>query len=116
MHACWRIARLQMVDPHGWHQLDATKVEYIRQKLAEYEAKDWNQIWITEKKHNHHVEVSTFDCPDAREWMRRNLPDQDVLWRLRLTGKERVWGIYREGVFHIIFWDPEHLIKLAPKK
>jgi len=116
IRACWRLQRLQLIDPYGWHELTAAQLLYIREKLIEFEAKDWNQIFIVEKKHNHSVAVADFDCPKAREWMRRNLPDQDLLWRLRLSGPERVWGILREGVFHLMFWDPGHEIKLSEKK
>lgn len=115
IRACWRLQRLQLIDPYGWHELTAAELSYIRQKLIQFEAKDWNQIFIVEKKHNHSVAVADFDCPRAREWMRRNLPDQDLLWRLRLTGTERVWGIWREGVFHLMFWDPNHQIKLSQR-
>lgn len=113
--ACWRLQRLQLVDPYGWHQLSAEQLLYIRGKLVEFEAKDWNQIFVVEKKHNHSIPVGELDCPHAREWLRRNMPDQDQLWTLRLSGKERIWGVLREGVFHLIFWDPEHRIKVAAK-
>ena len=116
MRACWRLQRLQMIGPYGWHQLNAEQLAYIREKLIEFEAKDWNQIFVAERDHNHRVDVAAFDCPAAREWMRRNMPDQDVLWTLRLMGKQRIWGIFRDGVFHLMFWDPEHQIKLSLKK
>jgi len=116
IHACWRIQKLQLVDPYGWHDLTADQLAHIRVKLAEFEAKDWNQIFVMERQHNHTIEVASFDCPQAREWMRRNMPAEDVLWTLRLTGKERIWGILRDGIFHLLFWDPEHRIKLSPKK
>jgi len=116
MRACWRLQKLQLVNPYGWHELTGEQLAYIRGKLVEFEAKDWNQIFVAERKHNHSIEVATFDCPQAREWMRRNMPDQDVLWTLRLSGKERIWGILREGVFHLLFWDPDHQIKESQKK
>jgi hypothetical protein len=99
-----------MVDPYGWHELTSDKLSYIRQKLIQFEAKDWNQIFVIEKKHNHSVPVIEFDCPKAKKWMRENLPDQDELWTLRLSGPERIWGVFREGVFHVLFWDPAHQI------
>jgi hypothetical protein len=102
-----------MADPYGWHGLTAGQLSYIRQKLIQFEAKDWNQIFVIEKKHNHSIPVAEFDCPKAKKWMRENLPDQDELWTLRLSGPERIWGVFREGVFHILFWDPNHQICLS---
>lgn len=115
-HPSWRIEKLQLVDPYGWHELTGPQVKYLHAKLAEYERKDWNQILVTEKKWNHAVPVDGFKCPKARQWMRRNMPDQEELWSLRLSGAERVWGVYREGIFHLIWWDPQHLVWDTPKK
>jgi hypothetical protein len=110
IHACWRLQKLQLIDPYGWHNLTAAQLLYVREKLIEFEAKDWNQIFVAEKWRNHSIPVEQFDCPKARNWMTRHLPDQDELWTLRLSGAERIWGILREGVFHLLFWDPNHQI------
>jgi hypothetical protein len=48
-----------MIDPYGWQKLTGDDLEYIRQKLAEFEAKDWNQIFVAENQHNHPVSVAT---------------------------------------------------------
>lgn len=116
IYACWRIKQIQLVDPYGWHALNPGQVEYVRNKLSEFEAKNWNQIFVDEKKRNHPIQVADFDCPEARQWMRRNLPDEDTLWTLRLSGPERVWGIFRGGAFHLLFWDPQHRIKVTDKR
>jgi hypothetical protein len=42
--------------------------------------------------------------------MARNMPDQPYLWTLRFAGAERVWGIFSDGAYQVVFWDPEHRI------
>jgi hypothetical protein len=116
MRACWRIQILQLVDPYGWHALTPADLSEMRTKLAQFEQKTWNEIFVDDKKHNHSVPVDQFDCPRAKQWMRKNLPREDELWTLYLGSTERVWGIRRDGAFHIIFWDPTHQIKLSPKR
>jgi len=106
----WRVNRLQLIDPYGWHELSLHQIRYIQGKLVEFERKTWNEILVFAKKQNHSVPVSGLKCPRARKWMRENMPDQEELWSLRLSGAERIWGVYSEGVFNLIFWDPEHLI------
>ena len=27
-----------------------------------------------------------------------------------MGGKQRLWGFLRAGVFHVLWWDPEHQI------
>jgi hypothetical protein len=110
IRACWRLQRLRLADPYGWHELTPAELAYVHQKLSEFEGRDWNEIFVVDKKKNHRIPIEEFDCPEAKQWMRRNLPDQDQLWTLRLSGAERIWGILREGVFHLLFWDPDHKI------
>jgi len=41
----------------------------------------------------------------------RNLDEwADHLTSLRMGGKQRLWGFLRAGVFHVLWWDPEHQI------
>jgi hypothetical protein len=116
IQACWRIKRLQLIDPYGWHELNQEQIEYVRRKLSEFESRDWNHIFVVEKQRNHPIPVADLDCPIAREWMRQNLPVEDTLWTLRFSGPERVWGIFRGGAFHLLFYDPQHRIKRSEKK
>ena len=110
LHPSWRLTNLQLVDPYGWHALSFAKIQEIRAKLAEYEKKDWNEILIREKKRNKSVLVGDLKCPKAKKWLADNMPDQEEIWSLRLAGAERIWGIYSQGVFSLIWWDPNHLI------
>jgi hypothetical protein len=108
--AAWRLRRVQMADPYGWHQLKHEQLIYVQEKLSAFESMTWNEIFVDSKKQNHDIAVSELRCGHARRWMRRNMPDQPTLWTLRFSGAERVWGIFSEGIYQILFWDPEHLI------
>lgn len=108
--AAWRINRIQMADPYGWHELPLTEIAYIKSKLSEYERRTWNEIFVKDKHWNHPLPVSEFKCSKARKWMRDNMPDQDQLWTLRLSGAERIWGVFSDGIYLVLFWDPKHLI------
>jgi len=116
MRACWRIQKLQLVNPYGWHELNAAEVLRMRQKLSQFEQRTWNEIFVRDKGYNHSVPVADFDCPHAKQWMSQNLPREDELWTLYLGSTERVWGLRREGAFHVIFYDPDHQIKVSLKK
>lgn len=34
----------------------------------------------------------------------------DELARFRLNQKQRLWGFERDGVFYLLWWDPEHKV------
>lgn len=114
--AAWRINRIQMVDPYGWHELSLAQIRYIKSKLSEYERRTWNEIFIKDKHWNHPLSVSEFKCSKAKKWMQVNMPDQDQLWTLRLSGAERIWGVFGDGIYLVLFWDPKHLIWETDRK
>lgn len=110
LKAAWRINKIQLVDPYGWHKLTFKEISDIREKLSDFETMTWNEIFVVAKKRNHPIRVDQLRCEHARRWMKVHMSDQPLLWTLRLTGPERVWGIFSEGAYQIIFWDPNHLI------
>lgn len=110
LKASWRVNRLQMVDPYGWHELSPVEVGRIRQKLSEFETMTWNEIFTLGKKRNHSIPIVELRCPKAKKWLNANMPDHTELWTLRFSGTERVWGVFAEGAYLIVFWDPNHQI------
>lgn len=110
LKACWRIKRLQIVEPYGFHVVSGEEIGNLRGRLSSFETMTWNEIFLLGKKQNHSIPVPELGCPRARKWMRENLPDQPELWTIRIGGAERIWGIFSEGAYQVIFWDPKHLI------
>ena len=110
LKASWRVSSVQMSAPYGWHQLTATELAHVRERLSAFETMTWNEIFVQSKKHNHPIAVADLRCPKARKWMETKLPDENTLWTLRFSGAERVWGIFSEGAYRIVFWDPRHEI------
>ena len=61
---------------------------------------------MTDGSRNHEVEVGRL-CTDARKRLvALHLDDIDKLVSLRLSGKERVWGIRDADVLQLLWWDP----------
>jgi hypothetical protein len=110
LKASWRVNKIQTVEPYGWHGLNFDQFNYIKEKLSNFETMTWGEIFVGAKKQNHSIPVAQLRCEHARRWMRNNMPDQLELWTIRFTGPERVWGVFSEGAYQIVFWDPNHLI------
>jgi hypothetical protein len=108
--ASWRMSRVQLSDPYGWHQLSVTELADLKSKLATFERNTWKELFVRDAKWNHRIDSNQVKCPIARQWMQKNMPDEPYLWTLRLSNKERIWGILSEGAYQIVFWDPNHLI------
>ena len=106
----WRLAKMEFCDPFGWHVLDAATLKSVQEKLSNYETMTWREILLVAKKQNHPVPAENLD-PKARKRLRDlGQLDLDELLSLRLTATQRAWGILREGVLHLLWWDPDHCV------
>lgn len=110
----WRIGALEMVDPYGWHRLDADGIRYIHGKLSNFESMKWSEI--LENRQNHPVSVGIISKEAQERLAALNQDDIDELISLRLSGKERVWGIREHSALKVLWWDPEHQVCPSPKK
>ncbi len=62
-------------------------------------------------KHRNHTVLVSRLSPEAQKRLREiKQDDLDELTSLRLSGRERVWGIRESGIFHLLWWDPEHRV------
>jgi hypothetical protein len=104
----WRLASLEMVDKWGWHSLDTEKLKDIHAKLSGFESMTWNEILVNAKKQNHSVQVSNLSNEAKSRLQIIKQDDVDELVSLRVSGKERIWGIRENEVLNILWWDPDH--------
>lgn len=105
----WRVASMELVDPYGWHTVDAETLLSIRAKLAHFETMTWNEILVTGKKRNHSISVSAIN-PEARQRLETIGLGLDEVVSLRLSGAERVFGYLDNGVLVLLWWDPNHQV------
>ena len=107
---------MEMVDPCGWHRVDADTLKKIRERLANLESMTWREILVDGAKQNHFVTLNKLSN-EARDRLEQiGQGDVDELVSLRITGKERVWGIMEVDVLKVLWWDPQHTIYPSPKK
>lgn len=106
----WRISGMEMIDPYGWHTLDSEKLLQVKNKLASFESMTWQHILSSSNGAHHLVKITSL-CTEAQSYLKKiKQDDVDELLSLRLTGRERVWGILDQGVLKLLWWDPEHQV------
>lgn len=106
----WRISRIELIDPFGWHILNAEEFMYIQEKLSNFEKMTWKEILIQANKQNHFVSIDRLCSVAQSRLISINQEDIDELVSLRLTGKQRVWGVMNNGTLELLWWDPEHRV------
>lgn len=99
-----------MCDPFGWHEIGHEKLTEIRSKLASLEDSTWNDILLTSKKQNHRIPIGDLEDDAQRRLRELHLDDVDEVISLRLSGKERVFGICYDVALTLLWWDPEHKV------
>jgi len=103
----WVFSAFDIDGPWGKNGLSGTAlVDDLFPKIKHFESMTWNQIQ-QDKKRNHSVRVSDL-CKKARGRVLELSLGVDDLFRFRLTGKQRLWGIRDRERFRILWWDPEH--------
>jgi len=88
---------------------DKTSFFEIAMHLKSYEMMTWAQI-----RDNHKRDHSIL-CEDIEKFARDRLEviirdDIDELFRFRINGPGRLWGIKEGSTFQVLWWDPEHEI------
>jgi hypothetical protein len=103
----WRVGAMEMVDPFGWHRLDQTTLERVRDRLSSFESMKWSEILVRAKKQNHSIRVTGLSPVAQRRLDHLGLLLDEVV-SLRLSGRERVFGYLENGVLVLPWWDPLH--------
>lgn len=97
--------------PFGWCKASHQDIFLkVIPKLQNFESQSWGEI-ETESNNNHHsIEIDQL-CPEARQRLPdTKCKDMEELFSLRLEGAFRVWGARREGVFEVLWYDPQHQV------
>lgn len=111
----WRFGKLDFHHAEwGFHNLDKPHlIQDIHSKLVNFETMKWKDIVGPQ---NHHIELNKISKDAQKRIIELRLQEFDPIFSLRLTGKQRVWGIKQEEVLYILWWDPEHTVYPVGKK
>jgi len=110
----WRYCFMDTLKWSAVGQLDE-----LRKKLVSYERMTWAEIdgasKSAEGSKNHFVDVENL-CKEAQKRLEALHLHYNQLYSIALTGRQRLYGIVDEGVFNILWYDPEHEVYPVTKK
>lgn len=111
----WRVSIIDKDGKWGWGRIDSNILwDKIHSKLKSFESMTLHEITNNGDSHNIEVNQIVKDAQRRLEEIRQ--ADVDELFSLRLSGKERIWGIVDRNIFKILWWDPKHEICPSAKK
>jgi hypothetical protein len=109
LHPSWRLGQIAMQHPFGCHELASDDWRQLWDHLRDLEKKSWSEILVNGKKFNHNVEIGQLSTVAQNRLKELFDPlDFDELLSLRLSGKERIWGVLDRGAVDLLWWDPRH--------
>lgn len=118
-HPVWKFCLVDWDAPwKGWKELNADGWQKFINKLGQFESCTWGQIEDGDPNNSSHL-VATTNCPNPEVLKRLQdikQDDTDYLFSLRLSSRERIYGILDGPVLKILWYDPEHAIWPSPKK
>jgi hypothetical protein len=87
----------------------------IRTTMNQMSNLKWSEILAQntgEKKRRkkHHPQPWDSICPEAQgRWIEINRYEEEI-FRFRVGGKQRIWGVRHGATFFVVWWDSEHQI------
>ncbi len=112
----WQVYLLDFGGPWGWDNLDADTLKYIHGKLAQFETMTWAEI-NHPNTGCHPIKLKELGNEAQKRLTQIKLIGvEEELFSLRLSGRERLWGIRERHIFKILWWDPRHEIYPVAKK
>jgi len=124
-HPVWRLSLLDAEYDGEWHwNIDKNTIVRIVPFLSEMERLTWNEIWNHQaggqrRRGSKHklIPIDHLCDPAQRRAAELNLDEWEEMFRFRLAGPERLWGILSDEtprVFYPVWWDPNH--KICPNR
>lgn len=109
----WTLQHLDFDGPWCCKKADPGTLLRIVERLQALESMTWSEI---EGRSSHVVKVTQL-AKKARARLANMRQDEvEELFSVRLTGRERIWGIRAGSVLHLLWWDPMHQVCPSHKK
>ena len=97
--------------PRAWS--DQAKNSMIAPTLEKFAGMKWAEIEQASagngRRMHHSHEIATL-VPEAKDRIDEKIPGTETMYRLRLGGASRLWGVRTVAEFSVVWWDPKHEI------
>ena len=110
----WRFAKLDHDGPWPLHSLSGDEHKQVLLTLGGLETSTFDEL--ASKRGNKYIPVVSL-CNLAQKRLEAlKLDDQDGLWEMHVTGKQRAWGFRTGNIMSLLWWDPSHEVCPSTKK
>jgi hypothetical protein len=104
---------MDMEGPWGWSNFEIANIKHFLTRLFETQKLSWQELL---KQGSHHVQVIDLSSEAQKRLREIERDDWEELYSLRLSGKQRMWGLKEGAIFWMLWWDPHHQVCPSLKK
>ena len=108
----WAFSRLDLDGCRwSWGQVDRETLLQILDRLKGHETLKWKELLL--EKSNGSIDISheRLAAEAKARFEHLKLHERfDAIWKLRVDGPGRVWGVRIGATLHLVWWDPEHSV------
>ena len=110
----WQVRILDVDGPFGWNKIEKELFfKDILPKVQDFETMFWKDIIGS---NSHEVSIDRISFSAKKRLYKLKLDDAPSLVSLRLSARERIWGIRVDNILQILWWDPNHQVYPSLKK
>lgn len=112
----WRFGDHDDDGEYSLAAIDSATLGELIKKLRSFESMTLGELFAVGSEHGKTYAVETLSAPIQKRLTELGRDDETEVARLRCGGKPRLYGFLRENVFHVLWWDPEHLVYPSQKR
>lgn len=109
----WQVSSIEWDPPWGWRAVNLPTAGKIHERLSNFESMTWHEIL---GRHSHEISTRRISSAAQRRLRELELDDVELVVSLRVSGRERIWGILDRNIFRALWWDPNHEVYPVEKR
>lgn len=109
-HMVWSFRDYDTDGPYCLTSASLGQFVRIIAKLRDFEGMSFRALQGGSGQHFKRYQLETLAKQACKRLAQINHDDEDCICRLRLGGRERLYGFLRGNVFEILWWDPDHAV------
>jgi hypothetical protein len=108
---CWRFKHFDHDGPWSFAGMSSAEMCGLMKRLAQFETMMVGEAFPGSGKPGKEYDVEDIPTAEARKRLDAiGLADMTKISVFRLSGEQRLYGFRCGNVFHVVWWDPQHVI------
>lgn len=105
----WRFSWLDRGGEWGWDEVTAEDLALVHTMMVNFETMRMGEI-LGAQKQSKSIPTENLPAAALSRLSQIGRDDETGLVELRLGGAQRLWGLRRDSLIYVLWWDPDHTV------